>query len=143
MLFQKRDPVELLDQMYTMAFWMSGSVKKTFDLVYKTYERVDSHTSDIALFKAFRKVFQEQIAEEAPPAQEEPFSVRSATTDRSQEADIKLAVLLVEICALHHKEISIIMGHPIETIRLWLSSGRKALLRSGMAWTPPPAFGEA
>jgi DNA-directed RNA polymerase specialized sigma24 family protein len=143
MLFQKRDPVELLDQMYTMAFWMSGSVKKIFDLVHKTYERIDSHTSDIAMFRAFRNVFKDEIAKEAPPAQPEPSPGKSTATIRSQEADIKLAVLLVEICALHHKEISIIMGHPIVTIRLWLSSGRKALLKSGMGWAPPPAFGEA
>jgi DNA-directed RNA polymerase specialized sigma24 family protein len=40
--------------------------------------------------------------------------------------DRKLSVLFSEICGLKHRAISIIIGKPLDTIRLWLSTGRKS-----------------
>lgn len=127
MLFKKRGPIELLDEMYTLAFWMTGSLKKTYDLVYKTYDQVNSHTSDIGLFKAFREVYNEDFALEASPPPF-PSSDSAISFFRQQDKEIRLAVLLVEVCDLHYHEISIIMEEPIETIRLWISTGRKAFI---------------
>lgn len=133
MLFPKRGPVELLDQMYTLAFWMTGSLQQTYDLVYKTYERVSSHTSDIGLFRAFKEVYNEDFSRVATPP---PYpSVDPAISIlRQQDREIRLAVLLVEVCNLHYHEISIIMEQPLETIRLWLSSGRKSLLTGSLSF---------
>jgi hypothetical protein len=137
MLFQKRGPVELLDQMYTLAYLLTGSLKKTNDLVYKTYERVSSHTSDIGLFKTFREVYHEAAALDEHQNQRGKAN-GSAVTLLQEQTDILLAALLVEICALQHFEISIIMNRSIDTIRLWLSLGRKALLKSSMSSSMRP-----
>ncbi len=42
-------------------------------------------------------------------------------------ADIKLSVLLSEISGLKHRQISEIVGKPVETVRIWLFWGRKLL----------------
>lgn len=48
---EQRAPIDLLDQMYTLAYWITGSLKKTNDLVYKTYEKLDSSPSVIVALK--------------------------------------------------------------------------------------------
>ncbi|NTU94154.1 MAG: hypothetical protein HGB29_09600 [Chlorobiaceae bacterium] len=122
-----------MDQMYTIAFWMTGSLQQTYDLVYKTYERVNSHTSDIGLFRAFKEVYNEDFSRKSTPPPY-PSSDPAISILRQQDREIRLAVLLVEVCELHYHEIAIIMEQPIETIRLWLSSGRKTFLASSISF---------
>lgn len=40
---------ELLHQIYSLAYWMTGSSKKTDDLVCRTYEKADENTSKTQL----------------------------------------------------------------------------------------------
>jgi hypothetical protein len=136
MLIGKRNPLDLLDQMYTIAYWMTGSLKKTNDLVYKTYDHIDSDSSEIELFKTFREVFDKDFSRENEPPPQNP-SLNADTNIiqilRRERMDIKFSVLLAEICNLKHSAIALIMGRPLDTIRLWLTSGRKTLLE-GMAF---------
>jgi hypothetical protein len=37
---EQRYPLDLVDQIYTMAYWMTGSLKKTNSIVYRTFECV-------------------------------------------------------------------------------------------------------
>ncbi|MCE1273780.1 MAG: RNA polymerase subunit sigma-24 [Chlorobiales bacterium] len=128
MLFHKSGSIEFLDQLYSLAFWMTGSLKNTAELVYKTYEQTGAHSSAFGLLKTFRKVYHEHADVDNPHSHSSSASDTAATMHRKQEVDIKLAVLFVELFGLQHLKISIIMEQPIETIRLWLSAGRKSLL---------------
>lgn len=126
-----REPLELVDQMYTVAYWMTGSLKKTNNLVFKTYQLVDSETTEVQLFKTFRKVFYEHLcfgmtslASHQDCENEE--CCESGKND--QEIDGRFAVLLAEVCKLKHQAISKILDQPVETIRLLLTSKRKSML---------------
>lgn len=126
-----REPFDLLDQMYTVAYWMTGSLKKTNNLVYKTYQMVDSETSEVQLFKTFRKVFYEHCCLDAPalvPHHDFEHEESPESENGKQEMDGRLAVLLADVCKLKHHAISKILDQPIEKIRLLLTSKRKAML---------------
>jgi hypothetical protein len=126
-----REPLDLVDQIYTVAYWMTGSLKKTNSLVFKTYQLVDSATTEVQLFKTLRKVFYECFC----------FGVTSLASPRDceneectesgknvQEIDGRFAVLLAEVCKLKHHSISKILDQPVEKIRLLLTSKRKSML---------------
>ena len=66
MTVNRREPLDLVDQMYTIAYWMTGSLKKANNLVYKTYQMVDSETSEVQLFKKFRTVLYAHLCLEVP-----------------------------------------------------------------------------
>ncbi len=131
MQHNSRMPLDLLDHMYTVAYWMTGSLKKTNYLIYKTYQLVDSETTEIQLFKIFRKVFYEHYRIDAPSlvshevcdSEENPES-----ESKKLEMDGRMAVLLAEVCMLRHQAISSILERPLETIRLLLTSKRKSML---------------
>ncbi|NTV26627.1 MAG: RNA polymerase subunit sigma-24 [Chlorobiaceae bacterium] len=125
---QKTDPIEMLDQMYPIVYWMTRSLKKTKDLVYKTYDRIDSDTSEIELFKTFREVYNEDLELESPLQTTSPDGI-SASLPSQENVDIKLSTLLVELCDFSYQEISTIMDQPVETIRQWLATGRTLLLK--------------
>lgn len=137
MAANERGPVELLDQIYTMAFWMTGSLKKTHDLVYRTYQHVNSDTSEIELFKTFRNLYHDRFCLENGVMLQGKSSCDNqnealVTALREQHMDSKLTVLLSDVCGLKHSRISMILGKPIGTIRMWLSSGRKSFADSLM-----------
>jgi hypothetical protein len=124
-------PLDLLDKIYSLGYWMTGSLKKTNELVFRTYQNITSGASEIEVFKTFRDVYYDYAYLNEATA--EPLV--SSYTDknlqviiRQQEADRKLSVLFSEICGLKHREISIIIGKPLGTVRMWLSSGRKAMV---------------
>lgn len=125
---QKTDPIEMLDQMYPIVYWMTRSLKKTKDLVYKTYDRIDSDTSEIELFKTFRAVYNEDRALESP-LQTRTSDGNELPITSQEDVDIKLSTLLVELCDFSYQEISTIMDQPVETIRQWLATGRTLLLK--------------
>lgn len=125
---QKTDPIEMLDQMYPIVYWMTRSLKKTKDLVYKTYDRIDSDTSEIELFKTFREVYNEDLELESA-LQPTASDGISASIPSQEDVDIKLSTLLVELCDFSYQEISTIMDQPLDTIRQWLATGRTLLLK--------------
>jgi hypothetical protein len=126
-----REPLDLLDHLYTVAYWMTGSLKKTNNLIYKTYQMVDHDTTEFQLFKTFKNVLYEHLCIGAPSlvacgAGEGDESAESE--GHKQDVDGRLAVLLAEVCMLRHQAISAILGQPIEKIRLLLTSKRKSML---------------
>jgi hypothetical protein len=132
MTLNGREPLDLVDHIYTVAYWMTGSLKKTNILVYKTYQMVDAETTEVQLFKTFRTVFQEHFCLEAPSlAAHLDFENEESPESESnhQEMDGRLAVLLAEVCQLNHHAIARILDKPVDKIRLMLISKRKSMLK--------------
>ncbi|MBM3163102.1 MAG: RNA polymerase subunit sigma-24 [Chlorobi bacterium] len=133
-----RGPIELLDQIYTMAFWMTGSLTKTHDLVYRTYQHVDSDTSEVELFRTFRNLCNNRLDLENGLSKQGTSSGNKqndalVSALRQQEMDSIFTALLSDLCGLKHSSIAIILGKPLGTIRLWLSSGRRAIANGLLA----------
>jgi hypothetical protein len=127
-----REPLDLMDHMYTVAYWMTGSLKKTNNLVYKTYQMVDGETTEMELFKTFRTVLNEHFClEPTSLAPYQSFENEESPEFESnpQEIDGRLAVLLAEVCKLGHHAIAGILDQPVEKIRLMLISKRKSMLK--------------
>ncbi len=127
----KKTPLDLLDDIYSLACWMTGSEEISQNLVQKTYLFAKTKTGETELLKAFRKscidLFGQQsdlcITDQIPSDSTQPLeSLRKWATD------IKLSVLLSEISGLKHPQIAKIVEKPVDTVRLWLYWGRKLLI---------------
>lgn len=126
-----REPFDLLDQVYTVAYWMTGSLKKTNELVYKTYQQVDAGTSEVELFKTLRSEYYNHFFYNPPFMMSYQANEKTDILfleNHRQESDGKLAVLFSEVCKLKHRTISKILDKPVERIRLLLTSERKTML---------------
>jgi DNA-directed RNA polymerase specialized sigma24 family protein len=110
---------------------MTGSFTATKDLMNRTYSRVDFDTSEKELIKTFRACYLESYRKDFISVAEGTQCRCNEITEaslRKWSADIKLSVLLSEISGLKHRDISEIIGKPLETVRIWLSWGRKWLV---------------
>jgi DNA-directed RNA polymerase specialized sigma24 family protein len=123
----KRAPQDFMDDIYNLAYWMTGSETKTKELVNRTYLTLDRNSSETEVFKIFRSCYFDGIDQEAFSIPE--TAVRNGNNRREplrkRFADIKLSVLLSEIPGLKPSDISKIIGKPLETIKIWLSTCRK------------------
>jgi hypothetical protein len=93
---------------------------------------VDHEGSETELFKSFRACYLESIGEDDAFSLPETPCFSKETPEEAflkQNADIRLSVVLSEISKLKHRTISRIIGKPLDTIRLWLSAGRKSLAK--------------
>ena len=130
MIKEKRTPMDLMDDIYSLAYWMTGSEAKRDELVKSTYLHVDRNTPEREVFKTFRTCYFDSIDEAAllnEPKLSGKAKESKALSLRRRFADIKLSVLLSEIPGLKHRDISRILGMPLDTIRMWLFSGRRML----------------
>jgi len=119
-----------MDDIYSLAYWLTGSEFEATELVSNTYLNVDNGSSDIDVFKAFRSCyFDSTVGDDESCLPETPCFLEQ-TLEHSlvkQFADIRLTVLLSAVPKLKHQVISRIIGKPLDTIRVWLSQGRKSL----------------
>jgi hypothetical protein len=121
--------LELMDEIYSLGYWMTGSQKAANDLLTSTYLGTNIASSEPELIRIFRNRYFKSIGKQDT---EGDFT---DTLDQSKESlarslwtwaeDIKLTVLLSEISKLKYCDISEITGKSLETIRLWLAWGRK------------------
>ena len=131
----KKTPLDLLDDIYSLAYWMTGSENVSHDLVNKTYLFANTRTRESDLLKTFRKCYVDQFGQHADFCISGKICkthLQPIESLRQWAADIKLSVLLSEISGLQHREISDIVGKPIDTVRLWLYWGRKLLANDGL-----------
>jgi len=122
--------MDLIDDIYSIAYWMTGSEIAANKVVYSTYLNVNSDTSECGVFKAFRECYFKSIDEDISlPLSESKSKLKKSSREslRQRFADIKLSVLISEISGLKHGDISKIIGKPLDSIRLWLSSGSQSL----------------
>jgi hypothetical protein len=112
---------------------MTFSEHDTQDLVYKTYLHADTNTKEIELLKAFRESYVNQFGQYTDFCISEKKCqphFRLLDSLKHCAADIKFSVLLNEISGLQHRQISEIIGKPIETTRTWLLGGRQLLVNT-------------
>ena len=131
----KKTPLDLLDDIYSLAYWMTGSESVSHDLVNKTYLYANTKTRERELLKTFRRCYVDQFGQYTEFCiSGKPCKTHLQLIDslRQWTADIKLSVLLSEISGLKHRQISDIVGKPVDTIRLWLYWGRKLLANDGI-----------
>lgn len=127
-----KTPLDLLNDIYSLAYWMTGSEKASNELVNRTYLNVDVGTQQTDLLKMFRLCYVDRYGQdtELDMTENGNGTTKSVLAKlRQKAADVKLSVLLSEISGLNHKQISEIMERPVETIRLWLFWGRKFLVK--------------
>ncbi len=140
MIKEKRTPMDLMDDIYSLAYWMTGSETSANELVNITYLNVDDKTPEREVFKTFRECYFDSLDEDVPPSSSEsPWTPNecAGVSLRQRFADIKLSVLLSEIPGLRHRDISEIIGKPLDTIRLWLFSGRQSLAEGLLSFDAP------
>jgi len=128
---KKRTPLDLMDDIYSLALWLTGSETKATELVNCTYGNVDYESSETEVFKTLRACYFDTLDHNATTCLTETpcFSKeRAETSMMKRDADIRLSVLLSAISGLKHRSISRIIGKPLKTIRVWLSEGRKSLV---------------
>ena len=133
MIKAQRTPIDLMDDIYSLAHWLTGSETKATDLVNRTYLNVDNENSETEVFTTFRTCYLNSIdQDDACSLPETPcFSRETPEITRfRQDADIRLSVLLSAISGLKHRAISRIIGKPLNTTRVWLSVGRNSLVHS-------------
>ncbi|NTU87702.1 MAG: RNA polymerase subunit sigma-24 [Chlorobiaceae bacterium] len=126
-----KTPLDLLDDIYSIAYWMTGSETESRELVDHTYLNAGIDTPEPELLKTFRECYIDRFGQETDFClSEKPCKTagRLARAIKNRAADIKLSVLLSEISGLRHRDISEILEKPVETIRMWLYWGRKLLV---------------
>ena len=131
MIKAKRTPLDLMDDIYSLAHWLTGSETTATELVNKTYMNVDNESSETEVFTTFRTCYLDSIDEDDANSLPETPCFSKETPGMSlfkQDADIRLSVLLSAISGLKHRAISRILGNPLMTIRAWFSEGRKSLV---------------
>jgi hypothetical protein len=125
MIRTKRTRMDLMNDIYSLAFWMTGSESSANELVYSTYLNVDSNTTEREVFKTFRECYFQSIDENMSLCEPESPN-KSGVSLRYWFANIKLSILLSEIPRLKHRDISKIIGKPLDTIRFWLSTSHQS-----------------
>lgn len=126
----RKTPLDLIDDIYSLAYWMTGSEKASTDLVNCTYVNTAFDAPDAEVIRTFRECYIDTYGQSAD------LDVRECRVEakgffdslRSWAADIKLSVLLSDLTGLKHGQIAEVLGKPVETIRLWLFWGRKFMV---------------
>jgi len=131
----KKTPLDLLNDIYSLAYWMTGSEDESQDLVNLTYLYTGNGTKESDLLRTFRRCYVERFGQNTDFCiAERPCITQHHLIESLKQwaADIKLSVLLSEISGLKHCQISEIVGKPVDTVRLWLLWGRKLLVNDSL-----------
>jgi hypothetical protein len=123
----KKTPLDLIDDIYSLAYWMTGSEKASTELVSNTCLNTDLEAPETEVLKTFRECYLDAYGQHSDLEIHETTEQPGGLIDSLKQwsADIKLSVLISELTGMRHSEISDIIGKPVETIRLWLFWGRK------------------
>ncbi|NTU58325.1 MAG: RNA polymerase subunit sigma-24 [Chlorobiaceae bacterium] len=123
----KKTPMDLINDIYSLAYWMTGSEKASTELVSRTYLNTEINAPETEVIKTFRECYIDTYGQNAELDIHDTSGTSGGLIDslRQWSADIKLSVLLSELSGLKHAQISGIIGKPVETVRLWLFWGRK------------------
>jgi len=126
-----KTPRDILDNIYSLAYWMTENEHASAELVKTTYSNAGNCSQETDLLKSFRDSYVKHYGQDSDLYIKESALATDKSlreTIRQKAADVKLSVLLSEISGLKHRQISEIMEKPVETIRLWLLWGRKSLV---------------
>jgi DNA-directed RNA polymerase specialized sigma24 family protein len=123
----KKTPLDLIDDIYNLAYWMTGNENASRELVSSTCLNTDLEAPETDVLKTFRDCYLDTYGQNTELDMHETARTPLSLIDslRGWAADIKLSVLLSEITGLRHSQIADVLGKPVDTIRLWLFWGRK------------------
>ncbi len=128
-----RTPVlDAIDDVFNVAYWMTGNEATAGMLVSQTYSAVDKHASLVSLYKAFRENYLKAFGQTPVLSVEEAAEIADTDVARAVVAlptDFKMAVLLADIAGLSHRDIASVVGHSVEAVREWLHWGRKLITK--------------
>lgn len=123
---KKRTPLQLIDDIYSIGYWITGSQTDAVGLFEKTYLIIDPEAPELEVFKAFRHCLLESYRDMSCIPQPSCKAMEKLGSSLvKKDAEVKLTVLLSEISGLSTPDIAAVMGLPVQTITIWLSSGRK------------------
>ncbi|MBV5327794.1 MAG: sigma-70 region 4 domain-containing protein [Chlorobium sp.] len=128
MVKEIKTATDVLDDIFSLAYWMTGGERKAKELVCCTYMSAGIDSCLTELFKTFRACYFERYGNDSCGffcGKRVNSRVNAADLLRQRFADMKLSVLLSEIAGLKHREISEITETSLETVGSWLSRGRK------------------
>jgi len=131
----KKTPLDILDDIYSLAYWMTGNESVSQELVKKTYSNARTNTKETELLKRFRNCYVDLFGQHADFCLTEKnchLPLQLIDSVKQWAADIKLSVLLSEISGLQHQQISEIVEKPMDTLRIWLLWGRKLFVNNSM-----------
>lgn len=131
MIEEKKTSLDVIDEIYSLAYWLTGSKKDASNLLRNTYLGSEKNSSVFELIKKFRLCYYDSIGLVPVSGFMETFDQPKEQLTQSMwkwYEDIKLTVLLSEIPGLKHCDIGEITGNTLETTRLWLFLGRKQLI---------------
>ena len=120
----------LLDDLYTLGYWMTRSDGEAQELVQSAYRHAAENRDETSLLKAFRHCYVERFGQEADGCLNQngcKSNLELVAPLKEWAADIRFSVLLREVSGLDHRQIAEIVGKPLETVRLWLFWGRKVI----------------
>lgn len=124
---ERKPPVAEMDDLYTLAYGMTGTETRANQLVNRTYLHADRNTTTLELFRMFRTCYFDMSGFSDPS----PYSAEHHDGSlRQRFSDVRLSVLLCEICAFTYRDISEITGMSVETLRNRLSWGRTLLMKA-------------
>jgi DNA-directed RNA polymerase specialized sigma24 family protein len=128
-----RTPVlDAIDDVFNVAYWMTGNEATAGMLVSQTYSAIDKHASLVSLYKAFRENYLKAFGQTPVLSAEEAAEIADTDVARAVVAlptDFKMAVLLADIAGLSHREIASVVEHSVEAVREWLHWGRKLITK--------------
>ncbi len=131
----KKSALDLLDDIYSLAYWMTGNEELSQELVHSTYYAANTRSEERELLRTFRECYVARFGQQTDFCTTDKYcrsDLQFVDSLRQWAADIKLSVLLSEISGMKHNQISEIVGKPVETVRLWLLWGRALLSKTNL-----------
>ncbi len=133
MNYRSSTPVlDAIDEVYNLAYWMTGNEATAGMLVSQTYSAIDKHASLVSLYQAFRKSYLKAFGQTPVLSEEEAAQIADTDVARAVVAlptDFKMAVLLSDIAGLSHRDIAAVVETSVEAVREWLHWGRKLITK--------------
>lgn len=129
----KKTQLDILHDIYSLAYWMTGNQGVSEELVKKTYLYGAPSLEEHVLLTTFRDCYVEEFGQEVDFGFAEKGGEKNIQiTDwlKQSAAEIKFSVLISEISGLTHQQIAKILGKPLDTIRIWLFWGRKLFVNN-------------
>ncbi len=128
-----RTPVlDAIDDVFNVAYWMTGNEATAGMLVSQTYNAMDKHASLVSLYKSFRENYLKAFGQTPVLSAEEAAEIADTDVARAVVAlptDFKMAVLLADIAGLSHRDIATVVETSVEAVREWLHWGRKLITK--------------
>lgn len=126
-----RAVLDAIDEVFSLAYWMTGSEATAGLLVSQTYQGLTESSTMISLYQSFRNAYLNAFGQ-TPILIDEVSLISDGDVARAVitlPSDFKMAVLFADVAELSHRDIATIVEKPIETVRAWLHWGRKLLAK--------------